>query len=102
MELELPLGFQPLQCLQLASLRCEEEKARNKSEAETKKEKTLWGRILTCSLADSWVNPSDTSQELLQQSQVTMIPSQVPDPCGLLRADIPRYFLFAAKSEVIS
>jgi len=37
-QLEALLGFQPLQGLQLASARCEEEKGRNKSEANTKKE----------------------------------------------------------------
>ena len=35
------LAPEPLQYLQLASARCEEEKARNKSEAKTKKKRSL-------------------------------------------------------------
>ena len=55
------LGFQPLQGLQLTSTHCEEEKARKKSEAKTKKKRRLWRRRLTCSVDDFWVKPIGSS-----------------------------------------
>ena len=66
----------------MASARCEEEKARKKSEAETK-EKTLWRKILTCIPSDGGhpflkkkfvkeVKLSRRFEEFLQQRQVTM------------------------------
>ena len=87
----------------MASMRCEEEKARNKSEAETK-EKTLWEKILTCRPSDGEVKPSRRFEEFLQQRQVAMMRRQAPDNL-LVSHEITgttQYFLFAAKSEVIS
>ena len=63
---------EPLQGLQLASACCEEEKERKKSEAKTKKEKTLWGRILTCIHGDVEVKLFQRFEELLKQRQVAM------------------------------
>ena len=86
----------------MASACCEEEKERKKSEAKTKKKKTLWGRILTCIHGDVGVKLFQRFEELLQQRQVAMKGRAAPDAFSLLLSDIPRHFLFAAESKIVS
>ena len=97
------LGFQPPQGLELASARCEEEKQRKKSEAKTKRKakKRLCKSRLTCILGDFAVQRVERSEELLQQRRVAMKCRQAPDNLVPLLSVILRYFLFAAKPEVI-
>ena len=98
------LGFQPLQGLQLASLRCEEERERETSQT-SKQRRGDCGRRRTCSPSDLLIMIVDgppMTQELLQQRQVAMKRCQAPDILGLLRNHFTRYFLFAAEPEVVS
>ena len=85
----------------MASSRCEDEIERKKSEAEAKK-KTVWGEILTCISGDVEVKLFQRFEELLQQRQVAMKGRAAPDAFSLLLSDIPRHFLFAAESKIVS